>query len=469
MARSAALVDGSVARHLVAQTLPMVLGIACIMGVGLLDAYFIGRLGPDPLAAVGFIFPVSVALSSLGVGVMVGVNSVVSRALGAAERERAAARGVQGIALAGGVGAFVALALLLGHESLFVALQAPPDLLPLIGDYIVPYAFGLPLLLLAMGANGVLRGQGEAVKSSSILVAVALVNGVLDPLLIFGIGPFPALGVSGAGWATAIANLAAMVLGLTLASTCELPLHPRHALRHDVSGGVRELGRVGAPAAIANAINPIGISLVTALLARHGQDAVAAYGAAGRLQSVAVVPLLALSSSIGPITGQNWGANEPGRARRALGLSGGFSVGYGLLVALALFLLRDPIASLFSDDARVVEQLASYLALASWGFFGYGLLIVANGAMNAVDRASLAFGLSVARVALLLLPLAWLGTRQGPSFVYGAELAANLVGGAAAFGAAWWALGGGFSARARRAARAPGRRAARRSSRARSG
>ena len=454
MPHSAALARGSIPRHLVAQTLPMVLGIACLMGVGLLDAFLIGRLGPEPLAAVGFIFPVNVTLSSLGVGVMVAINSVVSRALGANERDRAAARGVQGIALAAVVGLAIAGALA-GRPRRAVRRAAGRrrTLLPLIGEYVVPYAIGFPAILVAMGANGVLRGQGEAVKSSSILVVLALVNGVLDPLLIFGIGPFPALGIAGAGWATALANLAAAVLGLALCSTCALPLHPRKALGHGVGAGLAELGRVGLPAAVANAINPVGIAVLTALLARHGQDAVAAFGAAGRLQSAAVVPLLALSSSIGPITGQNWGAGEPGRARRALRLASGFCVAYGLAVALALCLLREPIAGAFTGDAAVADQIARYLLVASWGFAGFGLLVVANGALNAVDRSGLAFRLSAARVALVMLPLGWAGTTlAGPGAVYGAELAANVAGGALAFWLARRALGGGTGASDARAA-----------------
>ena len=442
MSSSAALTRGSISRHLVTQTLPMILGIACIMGVGLLDAFFLGRLGSDPLAAVSFIFPVSVTLSSLGVGVMIGVNSVVARALGSGDIDRAAARGAQGIALAAVVGVLIALLLLAFHRRLFGALQASDNLLPLIGDYIVPYAIGYSALLVAMGANGVLRGQGEALKSSSILIAMALVNGVLDPLLIFGIGPFPALGVAGAGWATACANLVAMGAGLALASTGELPLHPQKALRHGVFEGVRELGRVGLPAAVSSAVNPFGIALVTALLARHGQDAVAGFGTAGRLQSVAVVPLLALSSSIGPITGQNWGAGQETRSRRALALASAFSLGYGLVVAALLCLFRAPIAAVFTEDPAIAAQISLYLLVAAWGFAGFGLLVVANGALNAVDRAALAFRLSVARVMLVMLPLAWAGSRfAGPGAVYGAELAANLVGGAAAFWFARRALG----------------------------
>jgi len=431
----ASLATGSIARHLVRQTAPMILGIGCIMGVGLLDAWFIGQLGADELAAVSFIFPVSVALSSLGVGVMVGVNSVVSRAIGAGKLDRAAALAVQGIVLAFALGLFISGSLLLLQGPLFQALQAPDHLLPLIEDYITPYALGLPMLLVTMGANGALRAQGEAIKSSSILIIVALVNGALDPLLIFGWGPVPALGVAGAGWATALAHLIAMLTGLALVSTCELPLRPAMAFRGGLLHGMLTIGRVGAPASLSSAINPIGLTLLTAILARHGQEAVAGFGAAGRLQSFAVVPLLALSSSIGPIAGQNWGAGHAARACRALHLSTLFCLMYGLAVALTLVLLREPIAALFTDDAAIAAQIGRYLSIAAWGFAGYGCLVTATGALNAVDRAGLAFRLSVARVLLVMVPFAWLGSRLvGPGAVYGAELAANLIGG----GAAYW-------------------------------
>lgn len=448
MSDNARLVDGSITRHLIGQTAPMIVGIACIMGVGLLDAFFIGQLGPEPLAAVSFIFPVSVALSSLGVGVMVGVNSVVSRALGRDDRTHACARGVQGLGFSLSVGLVLATTLWLGREPLFRLLQADDRLIPLIGSYIVPYALGLPLLLVAMGANGVLRAQGEAVKSSSILIVMSIVNGILDPILIFGFGPVPAFGMAGAAWATTIAHLAALTCGLILAAHSPLPLDPARFLHGRPLAGMAEIARVGVPAAASNSINPIGLAVLTALLARHGQEVVAAFGAAGRLQSFAVVPLLALSSSIGPITGQNWGAGRSDRARETLLKASVFALAYGLAVALALVLARDRIAQLFSDDPAIAAALADYLLIASWGFFAFGWLVVANGALNAVDKADLAFAVSLGRVAILMVPLAWLATRHGdPAHVFAAELIANLLGGAVAFALAWRGLCGQLSAR----------------------
>ena len=437
----AKLTRGSIAGHLVKQTLPMVLGITCIIGVGLVDAYFIGSLGAEPLAAVAFIFPVTMALSSLGVGVMVGVNSVISRLLGAGEDTTAECRAAQGVVFAGVAGILIALALWLGQDALFALMGASDELLALVKAYVVPYCLGFPFLLVAMGENGVLRGQGEAIMSSSMLVCIALVNAALDPLLIFGIGPFPELGVMGAGVALAIAHVAGAGIGLWLMNRSELRFDPRRCLSSGVGRGLRDIARVGAPAALANAINPAGLAVLTALLARHGEGVVAAFGAAGRVQAFVAVPLLAMSSSIGPIVGQNWGAGEAARARATLRLAAIVCVVYGLAAAVPLVLWREAVASLFAEEQAVVQAMGRYLSIGAWGFFAYGLLIVSNGAMNAVDRSGRALAVSAARVLAVMVPLAWLGTRTiGPTGVFAAELAANVLGGAAALWIAWRAL-----------------------------
>ncbi len=445
MAGDAKLTHGSIAGHLFKQTVPMVVGIVCIIGVGLVDAYFIGQLGPDPLAAVSFLFPVTTALSSLGVGVMVGINSVLSRALGANEEDKARERAAQGIVFAFLAGALIAAGLFAGSDVLFAALNASDALLPLIRDYVVPYTLGFPLLLVGMACNGVLRGQGEAVRSSSILIVVALVNAVLDPLLIFGIGPFPEMGIAGAGYAVAIAYLVGAAYGLWLVARGELGFDlGRCRTLSCTLDGAREIGRVGAPASVANAINPAGLAVLTGVLATHGETVVAGFGAATRLQAFAVVPLLAMSSSIGPIVGQNWGAGRHDRARATLRLAALVCAVYGAMIAVPLVVWRREIGAIFTDDPAVVESIARYLLVASAGFFAYGLLVVSNGAMNAIGASNRALGISAARVALVMVPLAWLGSRVlGPAGVFGAELAANVVGGLLALWIAWRAMARG--------------------------
>lgn len=430
MSDTAKLTRGTIRGHLVKQTAPMIIGVAAIMSIGLVDAYFIGQLGSAELAAIAFIFPISVALASLGVGVSVGINSVVARALGAGDDERASRRGNFGVVFAIALGAVMGLALYALLDPLFSLMQADEELLPLIRTYMQPFAIGFPLQMSIMGVNGVLRGQGEAKRTSIISITYAAANWILDPILITGAFGFGGFGIAGAAYATLAGWTAGLILGFILLRQTNIPFDLTKAMRTDWAASLKEIGKVAGPAAFSNAINPIGLSVLTALVAIEGQAAVAGFGAAGRLQSFAVVPLLALSGAIGAIVGQNWGANKPERARLAMLEAGGFCVVYGLALAVILFAAGEWFAQFFTDDPAVVEQFASYLRIAAWGYAGYGLLIVSNGSLNAVDKSAWALMQSFARVFLVMLPIAWLMRgSMGAEAIYVAELAANVLGG----------------------------------------
>jgi len=154
-----------------------------------------------------------------------------------------------------------------------------------------------------------------------------------------------------------------------------------------------------------------------------------------------VVPLLALSGAIGGIVGQNWGAKMTERSREAMVLAGGFAVAYGLVIAVILSFGGGWFADLFTEDPAVMREFARYLQIAAWGYAGFGVLIIANGALNAIDKASFALLQSASRVFLVMLPFAWLLRGEwGADAIYAAELTANLVGGSLAAVIVWRTL-----------------------------
>ena len=438
---NAKLTQGSITGHLVGQTLPAIVGVAAIMSIGLVDAYFIGQLGSKQLAAISFIFPITVALSSLGVGVMVGINSVVARALGSGDSDQAARRANFGIAFAVVAGIAMGLLLFMLQDPLFRLMNAPDDLQPLIRTYMQPFALGFPLILTIMGFNGVLRGQGEARKTSFVSITYAAANWVLDPILITGAFGFEGLGIVGAAYATIIGWAVGAAMAMFLMRRSEIPLNFSLLKECNLIDPAKAIMRVAGPAACSNAINPIGLSILTALIALEGEAAVAGFGAAGRLQSFATVPLLALSGSIGAIVGQNWGACEYGRSRKAAAYAFGFCIVWGLAIAVAMVSGGEFLAYLFTEDPSVVDEFALYLNIAAWGYAGFGLLIVANGILNAVDKASFALAQSAVRVFLVMLPVAWLLVASwGSEAIYSAELAANLFGGVTGVALIYWVL-----------------------------
>lgn len=437
----AKLTRGNITGQLVGQTLPAIIGVSAIMSIGLVDAYFIGKLGPESLAAIAFIFPITVALSSLGVGVMVGINSVVARALGEGDFDRCVRRANFGLVFAVACGIIIGAALYALTEPLFVLMNAPDHLRPLILEYMRPYAVGFPFVLALMGLNGVLRGQGEARKTSFINIVYAAANWILDPILITGALGFEGFGIAGAAYASIIGYAIGMLTAAVLLRRTEIPIDLSLLREGSLIDPAVAILRVAGPAAFSNSINPVGLSILTALVALEGEAAVAGFGAAGRLQGFATVPLLALSGSIGAIVGQNWGARQWGRARSAAVWAFGFCIAWGLGIAIAMVTAGEFFADLFTDDPAVIAEFALYLSIAAWGYAGFGVLIVANGMLNAVDKASLALTQSAARVFLVMLPFAWLLVPDwGSSAIYAAELAANLFGMVTGLLLAWWVL-----------------------------
>lgn len=444
---SAKLARGPITGHLIGQTIPAIIGVAAIMSIGLVDAYFIGQLGADELAAISFIFPISVALSSLGVGVMVGINSIVSRALGEGDTQKAARRANFGIAFAVVTGLVLAGTLYLLIDPLFALMNAQDAVRPLIRAYMVPFALGFPLLLAIMGMSGVLRAQGEARKASYVNISYAAANWILDPFLITGdpdflFSGFDGFAIVGAAYATVIGWAIGVACAIYFVRRTDIRIDFGMLSRANLVDSAIAIVRVAGPAAFSNAINPIGLSVLTAIIASQGQDAVAGFGAAGRLQSFATVPLLALSGSIGAIVGQNWGAKEYGRAREAAIWAGGFCIVWGLGTAVMLVAAGEWFAGFFTKEPGVIEEFARYLSIAAWGYAGFGVLIVANGILNAVDKAAFALCQSIARVFLVMLPFAvLLQASWGSAAIYGAELAANIAGGITGIALIYWVLG----------------------------
>jgi Na+-driven multidrug efflux pump len=199
----------------------------------------------------------------------------------------------------------------------------------------------------------------------------------------------------------------------------------------EVAESWRKVIDVGIPASLANMINPLCLAIITAILARYGTETVAAFGVAGRIEALAAIPMLALSASIGPITGQNHGAGLPHRIRTAMIDSFLFCVLWGAGMALVFWLAGESFASLFSDDAGVIREITSYLHIVPLTLGGYGVVIVAAATYNALGLGYRAMGFYLLRSALLYVPLAWLASLWFDSLAVFAALAvANLLSGA---------------------------------------
>ncbi|OJI27270.1 Multidrug export protein MepA [Vibrio vulnificus] len=397
-----------IAETLRKMTVPMIFGMVAILMFNLVDTFFISLLGTEALAAISYTFPVTFAVNCITMGIGVGLSTSIGRLLGQGEAHQAARFTTHGLLLAI---VLVALASTLGFFTvtpLFTLLGAKEALIPLIGQYMHVWYLTIPLLVIPMAGNSAIRATGDTKTPAKIMMLAGLINGVLDPLLIFGVGPFPELGIQGAAIASAFSWLGALIGSFYVLIKRErllgLPQWPR--LKEDW----RQILKVGTPAALSNAMNPLSGAILMMILSSHGTAAVAAYGAAQRIESILILVLMALTSALTPFMAQNFGAKNPQRAFQGLFVSMRFSVLFQGLVFLMMVPLSIPLAALFSQEQAVRDLLWHYLLVVpiSYGFLGIVMMLVSG--LNAMHQPLSAFRWSVIRLFVFTLPAAYLGS-----------------------------------------------------------
>lgn len=428
------LLEGPIAATLLRKTLPVIGGMIAMMSFNLVDTWFISRLGTEPLAAVSFTFPVVFTVISLAIGLGIGTSAVVARRLGRGEFEAVRRRTTDAALLALAVGLLMTLLGLATLEPLFRLLGADDALMPHIRDYMGIWYLGAAAVIVPRVLNSVLRAHGNTVTQGLMMALAAGANVLLDWLLIFGVGPFPAMGVSGAALATVLSwGLMAVALGFQkeLRGLIDLAgLTPAGLLE-----SWRELGRIAGPAALTSVFTPVAMGLLTRIIAGYGHDAVAGFGVGTRIEAVAQIAVLGLSMTLSPLVSQNAGAGQLDRVRRAIFGCFAFVLAWQLLVWLLLQGLAPGIVAGYAEREAVGEVLRTFLWLVPLGLGAQGVVILAVSSCNALHRPARAMRLSVTRLFLLLVPLAWLGGRlAGTTGVFAGMLAAN---GLMAI-VAWW-------------------------------
>ncbi len=430
----AKLTQGSVSTGLFNLTLPMILGITSSLITAVFETYLLGLVGTDELAAYSFTFPVVGALSSLSLGISIGLSSVLARAVGGGNTTQVTRLATDGIALNFSVMLLVTLIGLLTIGPLFRLMGADETTLRLIVSYMHVWYLGLIFFSLpSMGANA-LRATGDARISGTIMVAGALMQMILDPFLILGLLGFPRLGIEGAAWAMLISR------ALLCIATFYVLIHQKRLIvltrtkLQDVLHSWRQILAVGLPATATNLISPISTAIVVSMLAGYGKEAVAGFGIASRVESLSIIPLFALSASIGPFVGQNWGANQFRRANHAMKLSFAWAMLWGVLVALLFLLLHESIGHYFDDNEDVIEYTSQYLLIVPISYGAWGVLMMSSAIFNSLGKPLSSTLMSVVRMFVIYVPLAYLGQQLfGVTGIFVAACISNTVMGIAGF------------------------------------
>jgi putative MATE family efflux protein len=429
--RGGALTEGPVGRTLWRATLPLALALVVMFGVQLAEAWLVGRIGATALAALGFAAPVVLTAMSFGIGLSAGASAVVGRAIGAGEAGIGRlSRHVLAIS--------AALGLVTGAVGFVLAPELPGwmgaggEAAELATDYLRVWFPAAVLLMAGMAALALLRAAGDTGFQGAALAGAGVISLLLGWPLAFGIGSWPGFGL--VGFPAAAALSWAGMLAASLWRIRGLGLLDGEG-QSSLAAAARRVGRVGVPAAATNAIIPLAAGVFTALVAQHGEAAVAGFALGGRAEAMCMVAFFALSAVANPFAAQNAGAGRPDRVQEGMRLSLLFCGGLGLALAAALALGAPFVAAHLARDAAVAESAELYLRIMPWGFGAVGAIAVANAAFNGLERPMAAVAISMARTFVLGVPAAWLGGElAGEAGTLAGILAANVIAGALAAG-----------------------------------
>ena len=430
MRRHHDLTEGGMVRRMLGMAAPMVVGTFAMTAFNLADTWFVSRLGTRALAAMGFTFPVVMVLGCIGMALGTGATAIVSQALGEGDAVRARRVSTDCLALAfvtiGGLGALGFGAM----DPLFRAMNASADVLPLIRSYMSVWFLTAGPCLLAMPANSILRAAGDTRFPSLVMVSAALLNVLLDPLLIFGWGPVPAMGIRGAAIATALSRLMGLAIVLiVLRRRYGLITTPTLAPRV-LAASCGQVLHIAGPAMVSYLLHPLGMFVVTRVVAGYGEAAVAAFGAGGRIEMFAYLVPMALGISLVPLVGQNYGAARYDRVAECRLCSERFAMGWGIAVAL-LFCLGAPwLARVFARDEATTRFLTLYLRIMPLGYGMREVLRYVTLILSGVSRPMASLKLNAMFLVGLSVPLAVVGSRlwEVAGVFVGLMTASNLAG-----------------------------------------
>ncbi len=406
-----ALTSGSVMGHVLRMTPPMAAAFFAMMAFNLADTWFVSRLGTQSLAAMGFTFPIVMLFHAISMGIGLGVSSCVSRAIGAQDHHR-----VQHLATYSLLLTFVVMSCLtlLGSwllPTLLARLGATAQTALLATTYMRIWFLFTPVIAIPMVGNNAIRATGNTLQPAIVMSTAAVLNVIMDPIMIFGWGPIPAMGIPGAALATGLSRL------LTVGWALWLMHHQCHLLTREWAG-LRTLLRVwgnvlqiAVPSAATNLLMPITMGIVTRLIASHGELAVAATAAGQRIEQFMYLVPMAMGSTLVPIIGQNWGARRVDRVREVWFKTNWYGIGYAVLCVGLAVPLAEPVAHWFSKDPEVIHLITRYLWIMLTGAILQHPMVHTGFAFNAIQKPLHAALLTIIRLAVLAVPLAWCGSR----------------------------------------------------------
>lgn len=409
-------------------SLPMVLSMLVNSLYNIVDSYFVAKISEDAMTALSLVFPLQNLITAVSIGFAIGVNAVISYHLGAGEPDQAGAAASQGLTLS----ALQSMALTAGCIAVmpaFLRFFTQEEAVVSLGLRYSSIVFLFTIMFaLGMTAEKVFQAEGRMLACMLCVVCACGTNIVLDPIMIFGWGPVPAMGIEGAALATGIGQTINLLLYILLYFRGGLNIRIRLQQLKPRRDMVRRLYAIGIPAALNLGLSSLLISALNGILSAYEQSYVLVLGVYYKLQTFLYLPANGIIQGMRPLVGYNFGAGEHGRVRSIYRT--GLVLAAGIMAAgtLLCWTIPEGLMGLFSKNPETVQMGGRALRIISLGFVVSSLSAISSGALEGLGKGMPALVISALRHALLIIPAAWLFSRLwGPEGVWQAFWVAELL------------------------------------------
>ncbi len=413
--------SGSLNRAIALLAIPMVLELAMESLFAICDVYFVGRLGAEAVATVGLTEAVLTLLYAVAMGLGMATTAMVSRRIGEKDTAGATTAAAQAIFIGLGIAALAGIPGVFFGPTVLRLMGATPETLAIGGHYTSILLGSNVVIMLLFLNNAVFRGAGDATLAMRSLWLANGINIVLDPCLIFGLGPFPELGVTGAAVATTIGRGVGVIYQLWAYRRGTGRIRLNKGVLRVVPSAMRTLLRLSLGGIGQLLIATASWVVLMRIVAPFGADAVAGYTIAIRIIVFAILPSWGLSNAAATLVGQNLGAGRPDRAERSVWLAGMYNMAFLAAIGVVFIALADSLVGIFQDEAAVVSVGSRGLRVLSYGYVFYAWGMVLSQAFNGAGDTFTPTWVNLGCFWGCQIPLAWWlarGLEFGPDGVF---------------------------------------------------
>ena len=421
---------------IVSMSLPMVISMLVNSLYNIVDSLFVARISEDAMTALSLVFPIQNFINAVGIGFGIGINAVIALNLGAGKPEKADAAASCGMFLSVLHGLFMTVAGIAVMPRFLMAFTSSEAVIDLGLRYsVIAFSFTI-IITLGMSFEKLFQSVGRMKITMASLMCGCVANIVLDPMLIFGIGPFPELGIEGAALATGIGQSISLIIYLAVYFVYPIPVKiKRKALIPDKSCALR-LYSVGIPAILNIALPSVLISSLNAILAPYSEVYILILGIYYKLQTFLYLPANGLVQGMRPIIGYNYGAGEYRRVRKIYDIVLIMSASIMAFGTLICIIIPGPLMSLFTSNPETIKNGETALRMISLGFIVSSVTVASSGALEGLGKGLPSLIVSLFRYIIIIIPAAFILCRIfGPVGVWNAFWITEIITAAVSFAA----------------------------------